>query len=250
MISLAMTTSCSVKTNEEKARELIEPEVKANLIKPESYEFAQLQLDSCFSDSQYNPEALAFAMKVAKLYKEYKEYASDAERAESRLTIFASPYGYQSAHSAQQQKKYKTEMEKAQRKAAATKDQIIQLYRDNKKLFMAFESGKHNFVGWAVSFSYRAETAGGLKTMDVGMFYLNKDFTKVTNRFMEEDMRDMQSADLNDLKYEFEDELKDIFGEESNESANDAVESINGSIPFPEKANLTEQNVPVFIVRE
>ena len=87
LFCLALLASCSVKTNEEKARELIESDVKANLIKPESYEFAQIKLDSCFSDSQYNPEAIAFAMNVAKLYKEYKEYASEAERAESSMTI-------------------------------------------------------------------------------------------------------------------------------------------------------------------
>ena len=212
--SLALLVSCSVKTNEEKARELIEAQVKSSLIKPESYEFAQIQLDSCFSDSQQNPEVIAFAMKVAKLFNEYKEYSSDAERAESSMTIYAPSYGYQSAHSAQQQKKYKAEMEKARRKAADTKEQIIQLYRDNKKLFMAFESGKHEFIGWMAVFGYRAETAGGMKTMGEGLFYLNKDLTEVTNRFTEDDMRDMQSADLDDLKYEFEDELKGIFGEE------------------------------------
>ena len=211
---LALLASCSVKTNEEKARELIEAQVKSSLIKPESYEFAQIQLDSCFSDSQQNPEVITFAMKVAKLFNEYKEYSSDAERAESSMTIYAPSYGYQSAHDKQQQKKYKTEMEKARRKAADTKEQIIQLYRDNKKLFTAFQSGKHEFIGWMAVFGYRAETAGGMKTMGEGLFYLNKDLTEVTNRFTEEDMRDMQSADLDDLKYEFEDELKDIFGEE------------------------------------
>ena len=35
IIVLALLASCSVKTNEEKARELIEPELKANMIKPE-----------------------------------------------------------------------------------------------------------------------------------------------------------------------------------------------------------------------
>lgn len=213
MSSLVMMVSCSVKTNEEMARELIEPEVKANLIKPESYEFAQMQLDSCFSDSQQNPEVIAFALKVAKLFNEYKDYASDAERAESSMTIYAPSYGYQSAHDKQQQKKYKAEMEKARRKAADTKEQIIQLYKDNKKLFTAFQSGKHEFIGWMAVFGYRAETAGGMKTMGEGLFYLNKDLTEVTHRFTEEDMRDMQSAGLDDLKYEFEDELKDFFGE-------------------------------------
>ncbi len=211
--SLVLLASCSVKTNEEKARELIEAQVKSSLIKPDSYEFAQIQLDSCFSDSQQNPEVITFALKVAKLFNEYKKHSSDAERAESSMTIYAPSYGYQSAHDKQQQKKYKAEMEKAQRKAADTKEQIIQLYKDNKKLFTAFQSGKHEFIGWMAVFGYRAETAGGMKTMGEGLFYLNKDITEVTHRFTEEDMRDMQSAGLDDLKYEFEDELKDFFGE-------------------------------------
>ena len=212
--SLVLLASCSVKTNEEKARELIESDVKANLIKPESYEFAQIKIDSCFSDSQYNPEAIAFAMNVAKLYKEYKEYASDAERAESSMTIYAPSFGYQDAHSKQQQKKYKAEMEKAQRKAADTKAQIIQLYKDNKDLIAGMESGGiHEFIAWAVTFGYRAETAGGLKTMGGALYYLNKDMTEIIQRFTDDDMRDMQSEDLQDIKYEFEDELKEIFGE-------------------------------------
>lgn len=212
-ISLALLASCSVKTNEEKARELIEPQVKSSLIKPESYEFAQIQLDSCFSDDQRNPEAIMFVLKVAKLWNEYKEYASDAERAESSMTIYAPSYGYQDAHSKQQQKKYKAEMEKAQRKAADAKEKILQLYKDNEKLFKAFESGKHEFIGWMVDFGYRAETAGGLKTMGEGLFYLNKDITEITHRLTDEDMREMQSADLDDLKYEFENELSEIFGD-------------------------------------
>jgi len=213
ILIILILASCSVKKNEEKARELIEPQLKASLIKPESYEFAQMQLDSCFSDSQHNPEVIAFALKVAKLFNEYKEYTSDAERAESSMTIYAPSYGYQSAHDKQQQKKYKAEMKKARRKAADTKEQIIQLYRDNKKLFTAFQSGKHEFIGWMAVFDYRAETAGGMKTMGEGLFYLNKDLTEITNRFTEEDMREMQSADLDDLKYEFEDELKYFFNE-------------------------------------
>jgi PBP1b-binding outer membrane lipoprotein LpoB len=213
ILIILILASCSVKTNEEKARELIEPQVKSSLIKPESYEFAQMQLDSCFSDSQQNPEVIAFALKVAKLFNEYKGYASDAERAESSMTIYAPSYGYQSAHSAQQQKKYKAEMEKARRKAADTKDQIIQLYKDNKALFTAFQSGKHEFIGWMAVFGYRAETAGGMKTMGEGLFYLNKDLSEITARFTKEDMIEMESADLDDLKYEFEDELKYFFNE-------------------------------------
>lgn len=213
VVSIALLTSCSVKTNEEKARELVEPQVKASLIKPESYEFAQIKLDSCFSDSQHNPEIIVLAMKVSELWNEYKDYSSDAENAESSMAIYAPSYGYQSAFSKQQQKKYKEEMERAQRKAATAKENILQLYKDNKKLIMDYKSSKHEFLGWAVSFGYRAETAGGMKTMGVDLFYLNKDLTEVTHRFSEEEMNNLLSEDSDDLNYEFEKELQEIFGE-------------------------------------
>lgn len=215
VMCLVLLASCSVKTNEEKARELIEPQVKSSLIKPESYDFAQIKLDSCFSDdAQRNPEAIVFALKLAKLWREYKDYTSDAERAESSMSIFAPSYGYQSELSKIEQKKYKTEMEKAKRKAADAKEKILQLYKDNKKLFMGLESGKHEFVGWMAAFDYRAETAGGMKTMGAAIFFLDRDLTKITYHLTEEDMMDMQSAGIDDLKYEFEEELKEIFEEE------------------------------------
>lgn len=211
-ISLVLMASCSVKTNEEKARELIEPEIKANLIKPESYEFANMQLDSCFTNnSERNPDALVFALKVAKLYNEYKEYSSEAEDAESKMSIYASSYGYYDAHSKHQHEKYKAEMEKAQRKAAAAKENILKLYKDNEKMLINITEGKHEFIGWFALCSYRAETAGGYKTMGNAVFYLNKDLTEVTHRFSEEDMATITAAGLEDIQYEFGEELKAMF---------------------------------------
>jgi hypothetical protein len=48
---LGVVASCSFKTNEEKARALIEPKIKLNLMIPDSYEFLQVALDSCFSET-------------------------------------------------------------------------------------------------------------------------------------------------------------------------------------------------------
>lgn len=207
-ISLVLLVSCSVKTNEEKARELIEPKVKANLIKPESYEFAQMQLDSCFSDSQQNPEAIAFALKVAKLFKTYKYYVSAAKSAESSMTFYAPSYrySYQSAYFKQQYQVHKTEMGKAKRKAADTKENIIQLYKDNWNLIENLSSDKHEFIGWMCTFAYRAETIGGMKSIGEELFYLNQDLTEITYRFTKEDVIELESAGLDDLKYEFENE--------------------------------------------
>ena len=204
-ISLVLMASCSVKTNEEKARELIEPEIKANLVKPESYEFANMKLDSCFMDNgELNPEALEFSVKVAKLYKEYKKYSSEAEDAESSMTIYAPRYGYQSAHSKQQYQKYKAEMEKAQRKAATAKENILKLYKDNVKMWKDIASAKHEF-------NYRAETAGGIKTMGSALIFLNKDLTEITHSFSSMDLSISNSELLQDFQYDFGEELKAIY---------------------------------------
>lgn len=214
VISLALLASCSVKSNEEKVRELIEPQIKASLIKPETYEFAELRLDSCFSNTQTDPKIMLLGMKVAKLYNEYKGYMSDAEQAESSMTLYAPSYGYQSAHSKLQQKKYKAEMERARRKAAEVKEQILQIYRSNKKLFVNLDSLDHEFVGWIASVGFRAETGGGTKTMSGNLFLLNKDFTEVIYQFSEQDITEFRFANTDDLKYDFEKELREIFGEQ------------------------------------
>ena len=203
-----LLTSCSVKTNEEKAREIIEPEVKSSLIIPESYEFAQLQLDSCFSDSKQNPKKIEIALKMAKMINDYKRFTYDAESAESSMAIYAPSYGYQSAFSKQQYKKYKAEMEKAKRKASNIKDLILKTFVEYKDMFGAYESGKHEFIGWRADLSYRAETAGGLKTMGQVLFFLDKDLTKVTHRFDDEEMNSVSYSNFEDFFYELDEDMR------------------------------------------
>lgn len=211
-ISMVLMASCSVKTNEEKARELIVPDVKEHLIKPEKFEIAEFQLDSCFSDQPQNPDMIKLALKVNEIYNEYKEYKEEAQRAESYMSIYEDSYGYQSAHSKLQEDKYRTEMEKAQRKASAAKDKILQLYKENKQLLVDYNSGKHEFIGWSAVFSFRTETAGGHDIMGGAMYSLNKDLTKIIHRLSEDDLKELQKRNLEDVNYEFEEEFKEIFG--------------------------------------
>lgn len=212
VIGLALLASCSVKMNEEKARELIVPDVKEHLIKPEKFEIAEFRLDSCFSDQPQNPGMFKFALDLNKIYREYKEYTEEAERAESYMAIYDDSY-YQSAHEKLRENKYRSEMEKAQRKASAAKDKILQLYKDNKQLFVDAYSGKHEFIGWVATFSFRTETAGGHDTMGGAMYFLDKDLTKIIYHLSEDDFKDLDvgKSNLEDVKYEFEEELREIF---------------------------------------
>lgn len=214
VIGLALLASCSVKSSEEKARELIEPQIKASLIKPESYEFAKLQLDSCFSNSETRPEVFMFLIKTSKLYNEYKKNMSDAESAESSMSIYAPSYGYQTEYDIVMQKKYKADLEKAQRKAATAKEKILDLYKSNKELIMNVQSPEGEFIGWTAAIAYRAETAGGLKIMSESLFFLNKDLTEITNSLTEDDMKDVNPDIFQEISYEFENELQELFLEQ------------------------------------
>ena len=111
------------------------------------------------------------------------------------------------------QKKYKADLEKAQRKAASAKEKILDLYKSNKELIMN-ESQEGEFIGWAADIAYRAETAGGLKIMNESLFFLNKDFTEITYSLSEDDMIGVNPDIFQELSYEFENELQNLFLEQ------------------------------------
>lgn len=213
-ITAFLFSSCGQQSNEEKAKSIIEEEVKASLYKPASFELAQFQLDSCFSnDANHNATAMIVGYKVATLYKQYKETMFHVEDAERSMNIYA-PDGYSSAFSKQQYKSYKAEFEKARDKADRLKSDILQVYRDNNAVFEKMFDDKREFTGWMATMSYRAETNGGQTAMGNVLYYFDKDFTNVIAKFNEHDMMDMDGFDVNDLQYDFAEELKAIFNEE------------------------------------
>lgn len=206
--------SCSSPSNEQKALRLIEPEVKSHLLKPESYKFSEIQLDSCFADDPtHNPKSFVFAIKLSSLYKEYKNFAKEAEHALSLKSIYSPSRGYYSEHEKVQYNKYNKEYEIVKRKADDRKAQIISLYKSNVDLFKASVNGKHEFLGWAALFFYTAETAGGYESSGSKLLFLDKDLKKITYSFGEEDVKGLEDNPIEDVQYEFEEEIKAALGQ-------------------------------------
>lgn len=77
----------------------------------------------------------------------------------------------------------------------------------------ASQLNKHEFVGWLALFFYTAETAGGYETSGSKLFYMDKDLKEITYSFDEDDFNNM--ADIEDINYEFEDDLKTVFWQDS-----------------------------------
>lgn len=206
--------SCDTMTPEEKAQKLIEEDVKACLIKPETYEFASIQLDSCFSDNQqFNEKSFLFGMEIAKLYKDYKDKQREMEWAERAMAIYNIGGYYVSEYTKIEYKKAKESYDKAQRMLESAKGKILQLYEDNTDLFEALNGGKHEFTGWVAQFSYRAETAGGMKRMGQSLYFFDKDLTKITSKFTSDELAELNPEMLNDINYEFADDIQTIFAD-------------------------------------
>lgn len=209
-----LLVSCSSPTNEEKARKLVEPEIKSTLYEPSSYKFENIQLDSCFADAMNSAEAIDMSVKIAKLYKEYKEIKDEAERAESSMTIYVPSYGYQSAHSKQQYEKYKKEFELAQRKLESRKNQIISTYKDNIALLKKIANKEHEFTGWCATVTFSAKNMLGFNVSKNDVFFLDKDVTQIIKAFDENELNELTEIDEEEFKFEFEDALNEALGKE------------------------------------
>lgn len=117
VFGLLLFTSCSSPTNEKKALRLIEPEVKSHLLKPKSYKFSEMRLDSCFSDDPtHNPEMITFVIKLSSLYNEYKEFKEDAEHALDMKALYSSIGSIYSENDNNKYNKYQKEYEIAKKK--------------------------------------------------------------------------------------------------------------------------------------
>lgn len=186
---------------------------KNNLVKPDSYEFINMQFDSCFYGSQVSPEVFQFVIELGQLYNKYEEFKRLANSAESSLAIFApSPYGYDSAFEKQQRKQYKEEFDKANRKKEDSKEKILQLYKKNAELLQAAAVGGGEFTGFYGVLQYRAETNGGYTRSGETLFFFDKDVTNVIAAYDGDELKDLSS--LEDINYEFEAELTQLFSQE------------------------------------
>lgn len=163
-------------TDEEKARELIEPVVKSELLYPDSYEFEGLRLDSCFSDSDKNPELCELVKSLAGLYRQYRQCVEDAEDAEHEAEI----YGMFPDESMQRvAEQYRKDAEKFRKKADFIKRQILRDI-DEKRGFLTEDCVCHDFIGWIAYFRYRSS----LQVPDepvvvISLFFLDKDLKEV-----------------------------------------------------------------------
>ncbi len=208
-IGFALLTSCSNKTNEEKARDLIESFLENSIYRQycnlEDYKFAKLKLDSCYSDDEsLNPKKMKFALELAKLFNEYKDYIYEAQRAEA-----SKPKDELSGLWCAQDEVISI----ANEKASGVKKEIIELFRKNKDLFDDSQFSKHEFIGWVGVYGKTDIYTGNFSKHSSFIFFMDKDFKKVNENFSGKDIELLESVDIKRLRNEFGVDLGEVFSE-------------------------------------
>lgn len=206
--ALAMLSSCHTPTIEEKAKALIEADMKTRLVKPDSYMLSNLTVDSCFTDQPTNYEVVSIGLELSKKYAGYKEYKEQADRAEVEASIFDSPYS---------RVQHKQAIEKFQKAKAVSDDlkaQILQIFKNNKEVITNLASGVHEFTGmYFAVLDYKAETNGGDVAGSEVLYYLNKDLTEIVASFTSQEFNLYKIDALRDIQYEFAEDFKNLFAE-------------------------------------
>ena len=210
IIVLVLLASCSVKTNEEKARDLIESFLKNSLYShyhynPEQYTHAKIKLDSCFRDhKKINPEKLKFAIKAASLYKEYKNYILEAKKYQaSRPKDMLS--NYWCAHG--------EAILAANKKANEIEKKIIELIQKNIYLFDDSFYTNHEFIGWVGIYGKINIYTLNFDERSSYLFFTDKDLKKIEYVFSGNDFELLGSVNYEHFKYDFGINLREVLSE-------------------------------------
>lgn len=210
-----LIVSCSRISNEDRVKQLVEAEIKSYLLKPDSYKFVSMQIDSLYNDDFHrSPEFISIYIELCDLYRDYKIQKSSIESAERQMSLSSPSYGFWSEYSKQQYNQSKKDKELAQRKAEDKKAAILNLLRKYKDNLSVALTKPHELREWIVTFNYTAENAYGNAVPGSNYYYINTDFTHIEKKFTDDELRFLDKDMFEDMCYEFEDEINAMKAEE------------------------------------
>lgn len=159
LLVCAITALCSCgKSNEDKARELIEAKLKTTMNDWNSYEFVEMsKVDSVFTLFMHSEEAKSLDDQISKTKSKISEYSVDKD--------FPLLYG-------------------ARTKVMADSIPILEQIRDSLQNIYDTKDKtyKGDFNGYIVKFTCRGNNKMGSKVINSTIYYFDKDLTKITNQ--------------------------------------------------------------------
>ncbi len=171
MSSIFVITSCS-KSPEQKAQDIMEAEIKKNLYLPDTYELANIKVDSAFAPYD-EPEYIESLKEVLRIGNEINEVEEEKAEAERTLSIFSDSYS--SSYSQHEVKEARKKIEEAEKKVDYLKKTAKKI--GDKAANIVKRRG--DFIGFKAVLSYRAKNNGGQVVMGSSFAIFDKDITQL-----------------------------------------------------------------------
>ena len=187
-------------SQEQKAESLIKESLKKSLYKPETYKPVETKVDSAFAPYD-DPVFFEELTELSKMTSEYEELELKVKLAKSSMAIWSgldmSAYGrneYQESESEYEESNAK--LEKLKTKGRKQFEKIANMLQESNK-----------FIGYKAVHNYRADNNAGNTLIGNTIFFIDKNFEKITYSIGVDEYNQVQEA-INSLKEQIEEEVE------------------------------------------
>ncbi|MDD7342870.1 MAG: hypothetical protein PUG64_04275 [Bacteroidales bacterium] len=169
---ICILASCA-KSPEQKAKDLVEMEIKKQLYIPDSYDLADIKFDSAFAPYD-SPEFIEMTQELVQKWLEVEETKESVKQAKASVSIWSGPYSsYFQQNSLDEAR---ADLAEAQEKENKVISEVKVIAEKMKK--QMHESPK--FIGYKASVSYRAKNNDGNVLMSTVFVVFDKDVEKIS----------------------------------------------------------------------
>lgn len=170
-VSLLCSLASCTKSPEQKVKDLLGKEIKKHLYIPDSYDPAEVKIDSAFAPYD-SPEFIKLANTLVENARGLAEIQRNIDFAQSSVSIWVDR---SSSYSRNEYARAKRDLKKAQ-------DEYSEKIAEGKETAQKFRTmmeQKREFIGYKTYVSYRAKNNDGDILMDAKYALFDKDFENI-----------------------------------------------------------------------
>ena len=170
-VSLLCSLASCTKSPEQKVKDLLGKEIKKHLYIPDSYDPAEVKIDSAFAPYD-SPEFIKLANTLVENARELAEIQRNIDFAQSSVSIWDDR---STSYSGNEYARAKRDLKKAQ-------DEYSEKIAEGKETAQKFRTmmeQKREFIGYKTYVSYRAKNNDGDILMDAKYALFDKDFENI-----------------------------------------------------------------------
>ena len=172
IFSVAIILCSCLKSQEDKANELIQADLRKTLIKPDSYKPIETTIDSAFSPYD-DPVVLEKLTELAKTMVEINILKINMRSAKAKMAIWDNTYS--SSLGKNRYSDAKEDYDAANSQFKKLNEKSRDLYKDVSSLL----SQEPKFLGFFVTHNYRADNNAGNTLIGNTVYIIDKDFKRI-----------------------------------------------------------------------